>query len=49
MFNSCDIITFVATVKPAEAKRFYQEVLVNKVDYSVSVKIGVRGGRPEWH
>jgi hypothetical protein len=25
MLNSCDVITFVATVKPAEAKRFYRK------------------------
>jgi catechol 2,3-dioxygenase-like lactoylglutathione lyase family enzyme len=27
MLNSCEVITFVATAKPTEARRFYQEVL----------------------
>ena len=27
MLSSCEVITFVATAKPTEARRFYQEVL----------------------
>ncbi len=27
MLNSCEVITFVATAKPTEARRFYQEIL----------------------
>jgi catechol 2,3-dioxygenase-like lactoylglutathione lyase family enzyme len=27
MLSSCDVITFVATAKPTEARRFYEEIL----------------------